>query len=258
MKVSVITVCYNAEVTIEETLKSVLSQTYDNIEYLVVDGGSTDNTVPIIQRYSDRLAYFVSEKDSGMYEAMNKGISAATGHYLFFLNADDVFFDDSVVEDAAKEFLGLDVDLLFGDVFIVDRATGTSFLKSHGGLDKPFFLGNCICQQGIFYKADAFRKCGTFDQTYRIVGDYEWLLRALFKYKLPSKYISVPFAIFRWGGICNSNRFEELHVSERERVIRSYFSNLEIRLQRSSKLHRLARRRIPRRAIWRIFRWELR
>ena len=97
-KISIVTVSYNTSDCIEKTIQSVINQTYPNVEYLIIDGGSTDGTQQIIERYDDRIAYFVSEKDKGLYDGMNKGIAAATGDYLLFMNADDVFVNNEVVE----------------------------------------------------------------------------------------------------------------------------------------------------------------
>ena len=101
-KVSVITVCYNAEEFIENAINSVLNQTYINIEYIIIDGASKDSTVPIINKYKSKITFFLSEPDNGIYEAMNKGIKAATGDILYFLNSDDIFYDKYVIENVVK------------------------------------------------------------------------------------------------------------------------------------------------------------
>ena len=98
MKITVITVCHNAAKTLEKTIKSVLNQTYPNIEYIIIDGGSTDDTVDIIKRYADRLAYWISEPDKGIYDAMNKGIEVATGEWINFMNAGDTFYEENTID----------------------------------------------------------------------------------------------------------------------------------------------------------------
>ncbi|ROT05017.1 glycosyltransferase, partial [Muribaculaceae bacterium Isolate-104 (HZI)] len=113
LKISVVTVCYNAADSIEQTMLSVLNQSYPYIEYIVIDGGSTDGTVDIIKKYADRLAYWVSEPDKGIYDAMNKGIAAATGSYINFMNSGDSFYDNRVVEAIFKD--GCDsADIIYG------------------------------------------------------------------------------------------------------------------------------------------------
>lgn len=228
-KVSVVTVCYNAEKFIEQAINSVLNQTYNNIEYLIIDGASKDSTVSKINKYRSKIAFFLSEPDNGMYEAMNKGIKASTGEILYFLNSDDVFYDEYVIENVVKAFKkNSDVDLIYGPIIIKDPLTNESFMKPHDYITKSFFIYNAICQQGIFYKADVFKKCGQFDTTYRIVGDYEWVLRAFYKYKVKRQYYESIIAIFRDGGISNSDEFSNLHITERQRVMKDYFSKFSV------------------------------
>lgn len=224
-KVSVITVCYNAEEFIENAIYSVLNQSYENIEYIIIDGASKDNTVSIINKYRSVMACFISEPDKGMYEAMNKGIKAATGDILYFLNSDDVFYDEYVVENVVKVFQkNNNVELIYGPIIIRDPTTNESFIKPHDYITKSYFIYNSICQQGIFYKASVFNKCGQFNDTYKIVGDYEWELRAFYKYNIKRKYYEGIIAIFRDGGMCNCDKFSDLHAKERTKVIKEYFN----------------------------------
>ncbi|MCZ7399981.1 MAG: glycosyltransferase family 2 protein [Candidatus Methanoperedens sp.] len=227
-KVSVITVCYNAEEFIEQAINSVLDQTYENIEYLIIDGNSSDNTVSIINKYKDKIHYFLSEPDKGIYEAMNKGIKAASGDILYFLNSDDIFYDKYVVENIVKMFkLNDEIELLYGPILIKDSFTNESFVKTHENISKSFFIYDTICHQGIFFKADTFKKCGLFDDTYKIVGDYEWLLRAFYKYDIKRKYYRSVIAIFRFGGMSCSKEFSELHAKEWRRAFNKYFNKFE-------------------------------
>lgn len=229
LKVSVITVCYNAEEFIEKAINSVLKQTYESLEYIIIDGASTDNTVLIIKKYKSKIAFFLSEPDKGMYEAMNKGMKAATGDILYFLNSDDTFYDEYVVENIVKVFQkNDDVELIYGPIIIRDPTTNESFIKPHDHITKSFFIYNAICQQGTFYKAGVFKKCGQFNDTYKIVGDYEWILRAFYKYNIKRQYYESIIAIFRNGGMSNSDEFSSLHIIERQKVIKNYFNKFSI------------------------------
>jgi len=181
-KISIITVCFNAQNVIETCIQSVLSQTYLNIEYIVVDGQSTDRTLSIIYKYTDCIAKIISEEDKGIYDAMNKGIQASTGDVVYFLNSDDRFYDDKVIEDIAEQFKGDEsVDIVYGKVqgenfppnvkFSYDRSFLFKF-KSKRDLFKTV-----ICHQRVFPKKELFQKFGLFNTRYKIYADYDWFLR---------------------------------------------------------------------------------
>lgn len=227
MKVSVITVCRNAQETIEATIQSVIGQTYKEIEYVIIDGNSTDNTLEIIKKYEKYIGYLKSEKDKNLYDAMNKGIGVATGDILFFLNADDVFFNNDIVEQVVKEFQRSDTEVLYGDLYIADQSGSLIELKQHNDVDKIFFVKHTITQQAVFFRKQAFEKCGGFNDTYSIAGDSEWLLRAFFKEKLMTRYVEMPMAIFRMGGLSTDKKFFALMTEERKKLLRTYFSTLE-------------------------------
>lgn len=227
-KVSVITVCYNADDFIEHAIKSVLEQTYKDIEYLIIDGNSDDNTVSIINKYKDKIDYFISEPDNGIYDAMNKGINAASGEILYFLNADDVFYDKYVVENVVKVFQqNKNIELIYGTIIRKNSITNETLVKTHKKISKSSFISGSICQQGIFFRADNFEKYGLFDDTYRIVGDYEWELRTFYKYNIKRKYYPGVLAIFSDGGISGSDNSPQLY-EERRKVIKIYFTKLDI------------------------------
>lgn len=224
MKVSIITVCRNVEETLEETVISVLSQTYPHIEYIIIDGVSTDNTDRIINKYADKLAYFVSEKDSGMYEAMNKGIKVANGDIIYFLNSGDKLFHSSIVANIIGNFNKSNIELLYGDIIEFDKNTGICNIKKHNKINKAYLYTNAICQQSIFYRKEVFEKYGYFDDRYKIVGDREWLFRAFIKEKIKAKYISIPFALFEKGGVSNNATYEKIHAEERKDFKKLYFN----------------------------------
>lgn len=170
-KISVVTVSYNTRDCIEKTIQSVIEQTYPNVEYLIIDGGSTDGTQQIIEQYSDRIAYFVSEKDKGLYDGMNKGISAATGDYLLFMNADDVFANNRVVEKIAH-FIEEhpDADVVYGN---------SEQVLEYGIYEvrpKVAYINHkmAISHQATFVKLSLLRS-HPFNLKYRYAADFEQL-----------------------------------------------------------------------------------
>jgi glycosyltransferase involved in cell wall biosynthesis len=228
-KVSVITVCYNAEEHIERTINSVLNQEYNNIEYIIVDGASTDNTISIINKCKSDIAFYFSEPDNGIYEAMNKGIKIATGDILYFLNSDDVFYDEYVIKNIVKMFqTNSDTELIYGPIIIKDPILNESFVQTHDQIEKSSFLYGAICQQGVFFKADTFKKCGLFNDNYKIVGDYEWILRAFYKYKIKRIYYRGILAVYTNRGMSASEKNWELHKKERQEAFFKYFNMFEL------------------------------
>ena len=165
-KISVVTVVFNDHLHIEQTLCSVLNQTYDNIEYIVIDGGSTDGTVSIIKKYEKRLAYWISEPDKGVYDAMNKAISHVTGTYVSFMNSGDSFYSNETLNEVFTK--GLDKDVIFGDVFM-KYTTVKSFVRRYNNLN-PCSLSRNLCHQATFTKSTLLKKYG-FDLSYKIAAD---------------------------------------------------------------------------------------
>ena len=178
LKVSVITVCYHAEQSIESTIRSVLFQTYPKIEFIVVDGDSQDKTLSIVNTYKDKIDKIISEKDTGIYEAMNKGVQSATGDILYFLNSDDHFFDEKVVSDMVDEFEKVpDIGILYGKLSFVNvPSQHAAYYKNyHFQLrSKRHLLIQSNPQQCIFGRKSVFEQIGTFDPACRICGDYDW------------------------------------------------------------------------------------
>lgn len=171
VKISVVTVVLNAARSIEKCVASVLGQTYDNIEYLVIDGGSTDGTLDILARYRDRIDYLVSEPDRGLYHAMNKGIQAATGDFVYFLNSDDTFCDEKVVADVvAAIHQNPSVDLVYGDVLM---GSGDQLTKrpQEPVLNRESLCRKGFCHQALFARRETLLRTGGFSDEYRIVAD---------------------------------------------------------------------------------------
>ncbi len=222
MKLSIITVCKNSEKTIERALKSVQVQTYKDFEHIIVDGASEDSTLEIVRNYN--VSKIISEPDSGLYDAMNKGIKASEGEYLFFLNSDDRFIDDNVLENVAKH---TGKELLYGDQAFLNNETGETSIRKHNKLNKVYLMKNTPCQPATFYRRDVFEYYGNFDTDFKIVSDQEWFLRAFLIYGITATYVGFPITEFTMGGISSSNHREELHAQERDKMFGMYFSDFE-------------------------------
>ena len=179
IKISVITVCYNAVDVIEETIRSVLKQTYRDLEYIIVDGQSNDGTSDVIRRYeADAGVRYISEPDDGIYDAMNKGSMLAGGDYIQFLNAGDVFADELVIEKIAAGLGKTNADVLYGNI-IYRYPDGSTNIRIYGQFCSTLFyylLGDCINHQAIFARRECFLK-HRFDLDYQICADREWMIR---------------------------------------------------------------------------------
>lgn len=223
MKVSIITVCYNAQDTIEKTIKSVVSQTYKDIEYLVIDGLSQDNTTSIINKYATDISYFVSEKDYGIYNAMNKGIQRSTGDILYFLNANDYLFDNNVIEDVVNHFKKTKAKIIFGDMSFINDNGKEKERRSFELVDKLFLTNENLCHQGIFYKKEVFSTCGVYNENYRLLADYNLNLKAIIKKRLKTCHIKRTVAKFTLEGQSNSQKYKTTQDKERSEILNKYF-----------------------------------
>ena len=180
-KFSVITVTYNAAAVLEDTIQSVISQTYHHVEYILIDGGSTDGTLDIIARYRDRIATVVSEPDKGLYDAMNKGMRLATGDYLCFLNAGDSFHEDDTLQSIAHSLTGNTLpDVIYGQTALVDgegHFVRMRRLSAPEHLDwKSFKQGMLVCHQAFFAKRTLAEP---YDLRYRFSADFDWCIRVM-------------------------------------------------------------------------------
>jgi glycosyltransferase involved in cell wall biosynthesis len=205
--ISIITVVYNGEQFLEETIQSVINQTYDNIEYIIVDGESTDGTIDIIKKYEDRIDYWVSERDDGIYDAMNKGITIVSESLINFMNAGDLLIDKSIIKNIFIDKSNSSKNkILTGFVKIVDE---NKIWKGYRHPNKDFNLidltiENCIAHQATFVHKNIFKKIGLFSLNYEIQGDYEFWLRAK-KHDIEFISINLDIALFLDNGT-SSNR----------------------------------------------------
>ena len=219
--ISIITVIYNDGKKLEETILSILSQTYDNLEFIIIDGSSTDGTIDIIKKYEDKIDYWISEKDSGIFDAMNKGILAAKGDYINFMNAGDFFIRKNLVKEIVDILNSEEIDFLYGDVNVGNNNIITNKIKYN-----TQFIYKTICHQGIFAHKKCFNK-NMFDLKYRWMCDYKWLLECFLKKKIKIKYINKEICYFEpiANAFNKNDRLKKLY--ERDDIGQQYFFNFE-------------------------------
>jgi glycosyltransferase len=182
MKTSIITVCFNSVETIEDTIRSVLGQDYKNIEYVIIDGGSTDGTLDILTKYQGQISKCISEPDNGIYDAMNKGINLATGEVIGFLHADDFYATKETIKKVARVFEQNKVDCLWGDLVYVSKENTEKIIRywKSGGYRKNLFKNGWMPAHPTFFaKRCIYEKYGYFNTDFRIAADYEIMLRFL-------------------------------------------------------------------------------
>lgn len=206
MKISIITITYNSQKTLDDTIKSVLSQKYNDIEYIIVDGNSKDSTIDIVKSYGDKISKFVSEKDNGIYDAMNKGLRLATGDVVGILNSDDVYFDEHVIEKVMHKFQKENVDSVYGDLYYVKPENLNEvvrYWKSSDFVKGSFAKGWHPPHPSFFVKREVYEKYGTFDLNMKVSADFELMLRFLEKFKISTLYLPEVIVRMRIGGESN-------------------------------------------------------
>lgn len=202
-KVSIITVCFNSAKTIRDTIESVLSQDYPHIEYIVIDGDSSDQTLEIVKEYSDRIEIIISEKDRGIYDAMNKGIALASGEIVGMLNSDDVYINENAVSELMKKMGDANSDSVFADLVIVDPENLNKVLRYYDSSyfnPNKFRFGWMPAHPTFFVKKALYDKVGPYSLDYKISADYEMLIRLLWVQKASYTYLQKPVVRMRYGG----------------------------------------------------------
>ncbi|MFH1005653.1 MAG: glycosyltransferase family 2 protein [Bacteroidota bacterium] len=221
MRVSIITVCLNNKETIETTICSVLNQIYSDIEYIIIDGQSTDGTMKIIEKYKSRISKIVSEKDEGMYFAINKGISLATGEVVGILNADDFFFNEEVISKIVNELEKKKTDSVYGNLQYVYRNNPKKIFRNWKSLPfdlKLFFRGWMPPHPTFFVKRKCYERFGNFNTSLSISADYELMLRFLYKYRISTSYIPEVLVKMRTGGLSNITLSNRIRANKEDRL----------------------------------------
>lgn len=237
MKITLITSTYNSASTIEDTFRSVLCQTFRDIEYLVIDGGSSDSTIDIIRAYEPRFQgrmKWLSEKDNGVYDAMNKGIRMATGDVIGFLNSDDFFTTDDCLSTVADAFMHYDIDATYGNVHYVnpdDLSLMVRFYSSKRFKPSLMRLGFMPAHPSFYCKRSIYQKLGVFDTSYKIASDFELLLRFIYVNHIRTRYIAKDFVTMRTGGLSTSGfRSHQQIMKDHRRALKAnhVYSNVFI------------------------------
>lgn len=220
MKVSVITVAYNSAKTIRDTIDSVLSQSYEDIEYIVIDGGSKDGTQDIVRSYGSEISHFISEPDKGIYDAMNKGVSMATGDVIGILNSDDVYQDDKVIADVVSEFKSSPIDCVYGDLVYVDETDLNRVIRywKSGQYHRKAFVNGWMPPHPTFFTTrTSYKAFGLYDTEFRSAADYELMLRFLYKNYCSASYIDRVLVRMRAGGQSNESLVNRIKGNKEDR-----------------------------------------
>lgn len=208
MKVSLITVTYNSENTLYNTIESIRNQDYPDIEYIIVDGNSTDGTVEIIKNNTDVISKWISEPDNGLYDAMNKGIKLASGNVIGILNSDDFYIDKNVISDIVNCFIENNVDAVHAELFYVEQFNTDKIVRHWKTGDytlRAFLNGWHPAHPTLFLKKNVYEKYGSFNLNFRLAADFELMCRLFEKQGLSSSYLKRPIIKMRLGGATSKN-----------------------------------------------------
>jgi glycosyltransferase involved in cell wall biosynthesis len=222
MKISIITVCYNSAATLKDAIESVLWQDYDDIEYIIVDGNSSDGTCDIIQSYGQKITKWISEPDKGIYDAMNKGIAMATGDVIGILNSDDFYVNNEIVSKVATAFNNEDIDATFADLIFVDPGNLNKVVRTYSSRrwnPAKFAWGFMPAHPTVFVKRKYYEQFGLFETDYKIAADYEILIRLLYVHKLKYRYLPITMVKMRQGGV--SSRGIKSNIILNSEIIRA-------------------------------------
>ena len=218
-KISIITAVLNSAKTIADSIASVVSQEYDNIEYIIIDGGSTDGTINIVRQYAANIKYFSSEPDNGIYYAMNKGIEVASGDVIGILNSDDFYSNSFVISNVAKTFEEKGCDAVYGDLVYVktkDISKITRYWKAGEYSTTKIKNGWMLPHPTFFVKSEVYKRFGLYNTDFKSASDYEMILKLLYKNNIVAYYIPMILVIMRRGGKSNRSVFNRIMANKED------------------------------------------
>jgi glycosyltransferase involved in cell wall biosynthesis len=225
-RISVITINYNNAAGLEKTIESVVAQDFSDFEFVIIDGGSSDNSTDVIKKFSPEINFWLSEKDSGIFNAQNKGAANATGDYLLFLNSGDELADKNVLSSMAPHLA--DHDLVSGDLVERDGdKTAVAEMPDNPGV--YYFMISTLGHPCTFISRSFFQKMGGYNESLKITGDFEFFLRAVLRENARYRHISLPVSVFYAGGVSSDPAHSEKHRAERRRCWELNFTEPVIR-----------------------------
>jgi len=221
-KLSIITINFNNAKGLEKTIKSIICQLYNDFEFIVIDGGSTDNSVSIIKQYSEKITCWGSEKANGIFNAQNKGIEKANAEYCLFLNSGDCLVDENVLQKVLSE--KHTQDIVYGDMIILDESGQIKHLKMPDYIGVKRMLADTLWHPVSFIKKELFSKFGNYNEQYKIVSDYEFFVRVIIAKKVSTKHVPVEVAVFDTSGLSSDISKRDELDKERKTVQNIYFN----------------------------------
>ena len=221
IKLSIITINLNNKVGLERTIQSITGQTYSDFEYILIDGGSTDGSVDIIKKNGKKITYWVSEKDQGIYNAMNKGILKANGEYCLFINSGDFFIKSTILDEMLSYING--EDILYGNGFFQAKYNKLEKLECPVKLTLGFFTIYCLLHPCTLIKKSLFDKYGLYNESNKIVSDGEFFINTIILNNVKTKLIPLEIAIAEDNGVSRNDKYKETLEDERTKLFSDYF-----------------------------------
>lgn len=254
-KISIVTINYNNPRGLKKTIESIVNQTYSNFEYIVIDGGSTAGDVEVINTYQNQINYWVSEPDKGIYNAMNKGIKAASGDFIIFMNSGDIFSNNLVLEEVYQH-LTPEFDLYYGDYNRI-KPNSNRRKTFPEKLNFSFFYSGSLSHQSTFFKRTIFDDIFLYNEENKIVSDWEFYIYAICYKNVKYKYLNTVISDFDFTGISSNPKFKEIENLERRKVLEKYFPTFvedyeKVSLLNSKRFHQIIH--IQKSAfLWKLF-----
>lgn len=225
-KLSIITINFNDKAGLEKTIKSFVSQSFIDIEFIVIDGGSTDGSLELIKKYEKQLSYWCSEKDSGIYNAQNKGLKVAKGEYCLFLNSGDYLVHERIIENVfARNYAE---DIIYGDMMVDWGAGKITLEKMHKNITLYEMYIDTVWHPVSFIRRALFEKYGNYDEHFKIVADYEFFFRAIIINSASTRYLPVAISVFGFNGLSSDPSNKATEKAERVTVWKKYLSDSQI------------------------------